>query len=90
MPRPEYVQGVQRFVNIVKYLSKFLEDLSDMSEPLRKLTHKEDPCEWSQEEAFEKIKTAVSTAPVLKFFDSNAPTEGEEDASEKGIDFALT
>ena len=32
MPRPEYVQGVQRFVNTDKCLSKFLEDLSDISE----------------------------------------------------------
>ena len=40
MPKPEDVQGVQRFVNTVKYLSRFLEDLSDMSEPLRRLTQR--------------------------------------------------
>ena len=50
MPKPEDVQGVQRFVNTVKYLSRFLEDLSDMSEPLRRLTHKDVPWEWSQEQ----------------------------------------
>ena len=46
---------------------------------------------WSQEqeEAFVKIKKAVSTAPVLKFFTPSEPTEGEGDASEKGIGFAL-
>ena len=33
----------------VKYLSRFLKDLSDMSEPLRRLTHKDVPREWSQE-----------------------------------------
>ena len=42
-----------------------------------------------QEEAFLKIKKAVSTSPVLKFFTPTAPTEGEGDASEKGIGFAL-
>ena len=91
MPRPEDVQAVQRFVNTVKYLSRFLEDLSDMSEPLRRLTHKDVPWEWSQEqqEAFVKIKKAVSTAPVLKFFTPSEPTEGEGDASEKEIGFAL-
>lgn len=40
MPKLEDVQAAQRFVNTVKYLSRFLEDLSDMSEPLRRLTHK--------------------------------------------------
>ena len=91
VPRPEDVQAVQRFVNTVKYLSRFLEDLSDISEPLRKLTHKDVPWEWSQEQeqAFVKIKKAVSTAPVLKFFTSSEPTEGEGDASERGIGFAL-
>ena len=42
MPKPEDAQAVQRFVNTVK-------DLSDMSEPLRRLTHKDVPREWSQE-----------------------------------------
>ena len=91
MPKPEDVQAVQCFVNTVKYLSRFLEDLSDMSEPLRRLTHKDAPWEWSQEqeEAFTKIKKAVSTAPVLKFFTPSEPVEGKGDASEKGIGFAL-
>ena len=43
MPKLEDVQAAQRFVNTVKYLSRFLEDLSDMSEPLRRLTHKDLP-----------------------------------------------
>ena len=82
VPRPEDVQAVQRFVNTVKYLSRFLEDLSDMSEPISRLTHKDVPWEWSQEqqEAFVKIKKAVSTDPVLKFFTPSEPTEGEGDA----------
>ena len=84
------MQAVQRFVNTVKYLSRFLEHMSDMSEPIRRLTHKDVPWEWSQEqqEAFVKIKKAVSTTPVLKFFTPSEPTEGG-DASEKGIGFAL-
>ncbi|PFX16514.1 Retrovirus-related Pol polyprotein from transposon 17.6 [Stylophora pistillata] len=93
MPKPEDVQAIQRFVNAVKYLSRFLEDLSDMSEPLRRLTHKGAPWKWPHEqeerEAFTKIEKAVSTAPVLKFFTPNEPVDGEGDASEKGIGVAL-
>lgn len=75
MPKSEDVQAVQRFVNTVKCLSRFLEDLSDMSEPLRRLTRKDAPWEWSQEqeEAFTKIKDVVPTAPVLKFFPPSQP-----------------
>ena len=43
MPKPEGVQTVQRFVNTAKYLSRFLQDLSNMSEPLYRLTHKDVP-----------------------------------------------
>ena len=91
MPKPEDVQAVQRFVNRVKYLSRFLEDLSDMFERLPRLTHKGAPWEWcqEQEEAFTKIKKAVSTGLVLKFFTPSEPVEGEGDASEKRIGFAL-
>ena len=89
MPKPEDVQAVQRFVNTVKYLSRFLEDLSNMSEPLRRLTHKDVSWEWSQEqeEALVKIRKVVSTAPVLKLFTPSEPTEGN--ASEKRIGFTL-
>lgn len=38
-------------------------------------------------QAFERIKKAVSTAPVLNFFSPESPTE--RDVSEKGIGFAL-
>lgn len=81
MPKPEDVQAVQRFVNTVKYLSRFLEDLSDKSEPFRRLRHKDVPWKGSQEqeEASVKIKKAVSTAPALKFITPSAPTEGEGD-----------
>ena len=40
MPKPRDVQAVQRFVNPVKYLSRFLQNLSDMSEPLGRLTNR--------------------------------------------------
>ena len=34
------VPAVQRFIGLVKYLSKFLQDLSELCEPLRILTQK--------------------------------------------------
>ena len=40
MERPADVPAVQRFVGLVKYLSKFLQDLSELCEPLCDLTHK--------------------------------------------------
>ena len=40
MERLADVPAVQRFIGLVKYLSKFLQDLSELFEPLRGLTQK--------------------------------------------------
>jgi len=43
-----------------------------------------------QEDAFERIKHAVSNAPVLKyFFQQKYPTEGQGDGSKDGLGFVL-
>ena len=49
MERLADVPAVQRFIGLVKYLSKFLQDLSEMCEPLRRLTHKDAGWIWSHE-----------------------------------------
>lgn len=38
MPRPTDVQGVQRLIGVVTYLSKLLPQLSAVCEPIRRLT----------------------------------------------------
>ena len=62
MERPGDVPAVQGFIGLVKYLSKFLQDLSELCEPLRGLTHKKAEWNWThkQVDAFEKMKDAVA------------------------------
>ena len=62
-----------------------------MSEPLRRLTHKNVEWSWTKEQsdAFERIKQCVTSDPVLRYFDPVNETEGQGDASEKGLGFAL-
>ena len=62
MERLADVPAVQRFIGLVKYLSKFLQDLSELCEPLRGLTQKKAEWNWTHEQvdAFEKMKDAVS------------------------------
>ena len=68
----------QRFIGLVKYLSKFLQDLSELCELLCHLTHKKAESYWTheQEDGFEKTKDAVSKAPALKYFSKTDPNEG--------------
>ena len=57
---------------------KFLQDLSELCEPMRCLIHKKAEWNWTheQEDGFEKIKDAVSKVPVFKYFSESDPTEG--------------
>lgn len=91
MEQPANVTAVQRFIGLVKYLSKFLHDLSELCEPLRHLTHNSTEGTWThdQEDTLERIKHAFFKAPVLKYFSKTDPTEGQGDASKVGLGFVL-
>ncbi len=69
MEKPTDVSGVQRLIGMVKYLGKFLSSLSDICEPLRRVTHKDTVWKWTSEHdaAFQNIKTAV-TKPLSSSF----------------------
>ena len=45
--------------------------------------------EWSrsneQEKAFESVKQAVTSVPILQYFNSSEPVEGQGDACANGI-----
>ena len=92
MPRPTDVQGVQRLIGVVTYLSKFLPQLSTVCEPLRRLTDSQAVFDWlpQHEEAFMKIKELITQAPVLRYFDVNKEVTIECDSSDVGLGAVLT
>lgn len=55
---PASVEEVRSFLGLVNYVGKFIPNLATVSEPLRRLTKKEVPFEWNQEqqEAFDHLK----------------------------------
>jgi hypothetical protein len=91
MPNPTDVSGVYRFIVFVTYLAKFLPKLSDICQPLRKLTQKDVAWNWdeSHEAAVQQIKSLVTTGPVLRYFDKTKPLILQSDISEKGLGAAL-
>ena len=91
MTQPTDVEGVQRINGFVNYLAKFLPKLSDVTEPIRQLTKKDVPWNWSesQENAFQKMKSLVKKAPVLAYFDNEETVHIQCDASERGLGAAL-
>ena len=87
MQHPQCVEDVQRFAGFINYLSRFLPRLSDVMEPLRKLTHKDCVWKWESEEedAFIEAKKLVSAAPVLAYFDDKKELVMQCDSSSKGL-----
>ena len=91
MPSPTDVAGVQRFLGMVQYLCKFLPHLSDLTTPLRDLTQKDTKWVWGdpQEQALEAVKKAVTSTPVLRYYNLQEEVTLQCDASQFGLGAAM-
>ena len=92
MPAPSDVTGVRRLMGMVNYLMRFTPNLSMMLEPIRQLTLKNHPFEWTekQETAFRKIKQTIASDQVLKYFDpKNSNLVLQADSSRSGLGAVL-
>ena len=84
---PNNVEEVQRLNGLVNYLSKFMPNLSEVMEPIRNLTRKGVPWDWTEvhDQAFNKIKTMITEAPVLAYYDPKCTLVLQCDASQSGL-----
>ena len=75
MQTPHDVKSLQRLLGFVNYLSKFLPHLSDVCEPLRRLTDKDVEWAWlpQHDAAICKIKDLATRHPVLRLIGENSP-----------------
>lgn len=91
MPRPQDLSDLRRFLGMVQYLAKFVPKLSDITEPLRKLTQKDVPWCWNSiiDEAFETVKSVIASAAVLRYYDVSHPVVIQCDASQSGLGASL-
>jgi hypothetical protein len=84
---PENVSEVRSFLGLTNFVSKFINDYSSVTEPLRYLTRKGIPFTWGKEQAaaFAKLKELISGDLVLDFYDMTAPLQVIVDASPVGL-----
>ena len=65
--RPTNVSEVRSFVGLASYYSRFVKGFSSIASQLTSLTKKNVPFVWLDEceESFQKLKTLLTTAPIL-------------------------
>jgi hypothetical protein len=91
-PRPVNITQLRSFLGFVGQLADFPDEISAAAGPLRPLLRQGNQFVWSadQEKAFETVKRALISPPVLANFDPSAETVLQTDASRKsGLGYVL-
>ena len=91
MKPPSNTSELRSFLGLVTYCSKFIPDFATITEPLRRLTRQNVDFIWNteQENAFTKIKTLISEAPVLTYFHPKSETKVITGANKQGLGAVL-
>lgn len=81
---PSTVKGVQSFLGLCNYYRRFIRSYSNTARPLTDLTRKDRAWEWTPkcQDAFERLKKAIHSDPVLQHFDPKKTTYIEVDSSD--------
>lgn len=82
-PTPRNPSEVRSFHGLCSYNRKFIRGFADIAKPLTPLMGKPDDFTWSIEaqQAFERLRDALISAPTLVHFDPDADHELRTDAS---------
>ena len=87
MPNPSGKKALQRLLGMITYLAKFLANLSDVTEPLRRLLDRDVQWHWNDthKKSWKQVKQLITREPVLKYFDPSKEVTLQCDASESGL-----
>ena len=71
----------------VQYLAKFLPNLANDLTPLRNLTRKDVPWEWTTdcERAFDTVKQKMTNVPILAYYNPDDKLTLQADSSKDGM-----
>jgi hypothetical protein len=88
---PTIVHQVRSFLGLAGYYRRFIPDFSKLMKPITSLLKNDTKFNWSSKcnEAFEKLKVLLTTAPVLAQPDIEKPFDVYCDASGSGLGCVL-
>ena len=83
---------MQSFIGITRYYRRFIQGFSRITNPITSLQNKGKKFKWNQkcEESFKKLKTLLTTAPILRIVDPNKDFVVFTDACNDGLGGVLT
>jgi hypothetical protein len=86
-PEPKKIKDIQSFLGFCNFYRRFIPEYSGIVVPLTRLTRKNVPWNFdaSCRQAFEKLKSAFTAAPILASFVPGLPLVVETDASDYAI-----
>jgi hypothetical protein len=92
VPPPKSITEVRSFLSFIGYYRKFIHLIAELASPLYRLTHKDNEYEWTQEcaKAFELLKRALTSAPILAAPNFELPFVLQTDASNLAIGSVLS
>ena len=85
--RPKNQAEVRSFLGMTNYVSRFIDNYSTLTEPLRRLTRQDTGFVWTEEQAksFNLLKESLVSDAVMTYFDPSKPSELWVDASPVGV-----
>lgn len=92
MPVPADLADIRRFLGMVGYYRKFIKDFAHVAEPLIDLSRGTHSFKWTDActAAFDTLRTALVTAPILVYPNFSRLFTLQTDASDVGIGAVLT
>ena len=90
-PHPTTASEVRSFLGLTNYCARYIPEYSTITFPLRQLTKNDVQFQWEHkhEKAFQSLKDAITTAPVLAHYSLTAETKVVVDASPWAIGAVL-
>jgi hypothetical protein len=78
------MKDVQSFLGFANFYRHFIKGYSSIVAPLTRLTRKDTPFAWTSDctHTFNNLKTAFTTAPILRHFDYDREVIVQTDASD--------